>query len=281
MSPAPQPRGYDFDVCLRGVFGPSEVLIRWCEQAQTLGNALMARVNSHWREACAGAQESALFDGPLCRLDAFACVGERLQLSLSPTNYRLLQGTSGKVWADGMPAAARADGIGVNSLLTTADRRALLVRRSTRVFDCPGMLDTGGGHLDPRLHRCRGRPDPFVAIEAEARDEFGLRPSELHDTRLLGIARHRPGGKPELLFLLRTSLPFEALPQRLKQAPEGDETAGLESVPLDQISEVLRTRREELSPAGQAALYFAAAALTDESRGSVCSGIPDPDPRAR
>lgn len=215
---------------------------------------------THWRRIRERARRRGqeLFAGPLCRLDGHQWSGERLRLSLSLTDYRQLQGTSGSVWPGGLPMAARADGLGVNATLVTANGKLVLVRRSRSVFDSPGMLDTGGGHIDPTLHlRVRGRPDPFVAIEAEVCDEFGLEPEELRDTRLLGLARHRPGGKPELLFLIELDLPFASLPPRLAGAAEGSETEALEAHSWESAAMLLAQRGHELSASGQASLYFA------------------------
>lgn len=161
------------------------------------------------------------------------------------------------MWSGGLPAAGRADGLGVNALVVTADTKAVLVRRSENVFDRPGMLDTGGGHLDPTIHRREGRPDPFAAIAAEVQDEFGLRSDELLLITLLGGVRHLPGFKPELLFGIHVGITFATLARRWRDAPEAAEAASLESIPVSRLGRILLERRSCLTPSGQASLYCA------------------------
>ncbi|MAE71985.1 MAG: hypothetical protein CME06_16150 [Gemmatimonadetes bacterium] len=249
----------NFDICFRSTFLRRDVSVCWNETAYAPPREIEDRVARLWKSALAKASHhgQSLFAGPLCRLDDHQIAGDRLFLSLSMTDYRDLQGTSGSAWPGGLPRAARADGIGVNSAIVTADRQLVLVRRSESVYESPGTIDTGGGHIDPMSHRSGGRPDPFAAIESEIRDEFGLVQSELEETRLLGLARHRPGGKPELLFLAEISLPFSVLPGRLGSAIEGSETAELMAVPLVDAEAALIAHEHELSPSGQASIYFA------------------------
>ncbi len=128
------------------------------------------------------------------------------------------------------------------------------------------MLDTGGGHIDPDLHQTLSVPDPFRAISAEICAEFGIEPDELIDLRLLGLARHRPGDKPELLFRTRSSLPSSALPGRLAAAVEAFETASFEAIPGKDARSTLESRSSELTSSGQAALWFYAAARDDPAR---------------
>jgi hypothetical protein len=74
---------------------------------------------------------------------------------------------------------------------------------------------------------------------------------------LVGIARHIPGFKPEILFAVHVGVGFADLAARWPNAPEAGEAASLQPIPVGNLDQLLRARRSELTPSGQASLYCA------------------------
>ena len=211
---------------------------------------------------CQAAQADArhrgaeLFCGSLCRLDRYEVHGTELAVSLSRTDYRQMLGTSGD--APSAVSNARADGIGVSAVVVTRDANIVVARRSDLVIDCPGMLDTGGGHVDPDIHLTDGLPDPFIAIRREVEDEFGVAPDEIRSVLMLGLARHLPGEKPELVFQTEVDLDFETLDARRRSAPEAYEMVAIQPIRAssEALGRFISKHRGELTSAGLASLDY-------------------------
>ncbi|CAH2325150.1 uridine diphosphate glucose pyrophosphatase [Pelobates cultripes] len=177
-----------------------------------------------------------------------------LTLHLALTSYRDFLGTnwSGEATAlqerggieHGDTEAYLAQPLGVGAALQCRDGLFVLLRRSHKVGEAPGLLDVPGGHPEPKavapnipeeeLSLDVLQPELvirelFSSILAEIRDEVNLPLSTLSDPLLLGIARnHTSAGRPSAEFYVRCSLSSEEVRERyLEGGPEAQESTDI------------------------------------------------------
>ncbi|XP_075693374.1 uridine diphosphate glucose pyrophosphatase NUDT22 isoform X2 [Rhinoderma darwinii] len=177
--------------------------------------------------------------------------GGGLTLHLALTCYRDFLGTnwSGEASAlqerggqeFGDTQAYLAQPLGVGAALQCKDGRFVMLRRSHRVGEAPGLLDVPGGHPEPKavapnipeedLSLEVLKPELvirelFSSILAEIRDEVNLPLSTLSEPLLLGIARnHTSAGRPSAEFYVKCSLTSEEVKDRyLQGGPEAHES---------------------------------------------------------
>ena len=113
----------------------------------------------------------SLFDGPMCRLEAFRFDGRRLALDLSRTSYKTFLGTNLHGPRD-LPPQTLANPVGVSPALETADGFLLFGRRNGRVAYYPHRLHPFSGSLEPTAD---GSPvDVFAECRRELREELNL-----------------------------------------------------------------------------------------------------------
>ncbi|XP_056383176.1 uridine diphosphate glucose pyrophosphatase NUDT22 isoform X2 [Hyla sarda] len=183
--------------------------------------------------------------------DATRDEGGGLTLHLALTCYRDFLGTnwSGEASAlqerggqeFGDPQAYLAQPLGVGAALQCKDGRFVMLRRSHRVGEAPGLIDVPGGHPEPKavapyipeeeLSLDVLQPELvirelFSSILAEIRDEVNLPVSTLSDPLLLGIAcNHTSAGRPSAEFYVKCSLISEEVRERyLEGGPEAHES---------------------------------------------------------
>lgn len=145
---------------------------------------------------------SALFDGPMSRLESFASQDGKLILNLSTTSYRIFLGTNlchaGLAAKFGLHALANA--IGMSAALVTADNKLVMGRRNDRVAYYPNRIHPFAGALEPK-----DVPNVFDGMRRELAEELGLQASSLTDLNLLAIIQDKRLLQPEFIFIARTS----------------------------------------------------------------------------
>ncbi|XP_076861992.1 uridine diphosphate glucose pyrophosphatase NUDT22 isoform X2 [Brachyhypopomus gauderio] len=127
----------------------------------------------------------------------------------------------------GDPKALLAQPLGVGAVLVTSDGYVVLLRRSQRVAEAPGLLDIPGGHPEPKtvckevreeaisidlLKGCERAvvAEIFSSVCAEVRDEVNVPLSFLSSPVLMGIAlNHTSAGRPSAEFYVRCYLTME------------------------------------------------------------------------
>jgi 8-oxo-dGTP pyrophosphatase MutT (NUDIX family) len=163
---------------------------------------------------------------PLYRLEGHTLEAEMLVLDTSTTDYaaHLLTNVEHPEWRESRGDAVMADALGVSGLLVTADRRIVIGRRSGRTHEAVGAF-----HVAPS-----GHPHPpqtvAQAFHAELEEELGVRPQNVRRSRLTGLIRARPSGKPELTARLDVDLEAELVVERWSSAIEKWEFESLEIV---------------------------------------------------
>lgn len=190
-----------------GDWRPEGVLTSWVHSTHALPREAVEQVDHAWREATARPGVK-LFDGPMCRLEAWAVRGGDLELALAPTSYKQFLGTNMRhpEWADRFGPAALANPVGVSAALETADGFLLLGRRNATLAYYPGRVHPFAGSMDP-ADGGRRAPDPFAAIRRELSEELSLAPTDLADVRCTGIVEDTSLRQPELIFRVKTKCP--------------------------------------------------------------------------
>lgn len=205
---------------------PSALAVDWRELPPPPA-ALVAEAEAHWARLAAETPGVFRFPGPLCQLLEVRATGDRLQLALGRTDYRLwlhAQGRQAELAAR-YPGASIARPLAVCAGVLTAG--ALVVaERGQALAEGAGLLHVCGGHLDPDRHWRGSAPDPLLAMQAELEEEWGLRPEDLAEGTLLGLVESA-AGKPELVWRFRVALDRAALAARAAAASDAHEAAAL------------------------------------------------------
>jgi hypothetical protein len=202
------------------------------------------------------AANSRLFDGAKYRLaSAHATPGEAAGccLTIGPTSYReyvgthLIAETHATLVADGADGAA-ADAcahlscaLGVETVLVTADRHVVLLRRSHAVATSAGQYNGPSGHPEPDAARgglgaledaAAVRDQIFDAVLAETVEETGAPRAALGEPRLIG-AMADGTRKPDLLFVTPTRLTAQQMLALFREGAPSDawESSGMIAVP--------------------------------------------------
>ncbi|XP_069824359.1 uridine diphosphate glucose pyrophosphatase NUDT22 [Dendropsophus ebraccatus] len=226
-------------------------------------------------------KESSECDGGKEKGESDATQGEEggLTLHLALTCYRDFLGTnwSGEASAlqerggqeFGDPQAYLAQPLGVGAALQCKDGLFVMLRRSHRVGEAPGLLDVPGGHPEPKavapdipeeeLSLDVLQPELvirelFSSILAEIRDEVNLPVSTLSEPLLLGIARnHTSAGRPSAEFYVKCSLTSEEVKERyLQGGPEAHESTEIIFLKKEDLLTIENTEMwKELCPSAK------------------------------
>jgi len=198
-----------FRSLFRGRFYSSEVSVQWQDSSTSLPATLKARIDAHWQNAVQQTdKKDYIYDGELCRLNSWDVEKGRLRLHLQKTSYKALlysnQHAAEIVGQFGSECLSRA--LGISLILVSSDGRLVLIRRSATVGESPGKIDVIGGHVTPLEHMVDGLPDPFFAMAEELHEETGIAVADDEAIVLVGLIETALTRKPELIFLLRSSL---------------------------------------------------------------------------
>jgi 8-oxo-dGTP pyrophosphatase MutT (NUDIX family) len=144
-----------------------------------------------------------LFDGPMCRLEAFRATPAELSLTISETTYRIFVGTNLRhpELADTYGPSVLANSIGVSVLVRTADGFILLGRRNESVVYWPSRLHPFAGAMEPA-----DESNPFIAAKRELHEEAGLVESDISGLRCVGIVSDHFLRQPEMVLRAQTRL---------------------------------------------------------------------------
>ncbi|CAE7253754.1 Nudt22 [Symbiodinium pilosum] len=201
-----------------------------------------------------------IYDGSKFRLHSVAWVDGVLQVNLGLTGYKEYLGThqrppteSQQLGEDGLrdfgdKAAHFSQALGCEAVLGTSDGQAVLLRRSGAVGTNSGLYNGPSGHPEPKNAGVEAEADMDTASEASKRELFGSVVDEvvaetnvpresLTCPELIGFMADSTG-KPDVLFLLRTSLTSEEVKLAYaKGAEEAWESDRLMFWPLEKLQE--------------------------------------------
>lgn len=142
-----------------------------------------------------------VFDGPMCRMDAFEATPERLSVTLSETSYKVFVGTN--MWhpqfADQYGTDVMANPVGLSTILETADGRLLLGRRNAAVVYYASRVHPFAGTLEPK-----DAGNAFAGAYRELNEELQLAEADVPDLRCTGVVEDASLLHPELIFAARS-----------------------------------------------------------------------------
>ncbi len=199
-----------------------------------------------------------IYNGELCRLRQWRCSDNKLQLSLTLTNYKQLLYSNHIREQDGAGdhAAFKAGALGISAIISAADEQLVLIRRAQTVGEAPGQLDVIGGHVEPG-HEHNGVPDPFLAMVQEIAEETALKLADRTALLCIGLLETTTTSKPELVFHHKSHLESE---QIIRAGNENDSPEVAEFVCVgdapEAINRFLRLNAHNFSPSAHGCLVL-------------------------
>ncbi|XP_036404587.1 uridine diphosphate glucose pyrophosphatase NUDT22-like [Megalops cyprinoides] len=186
--------------------------------------------------------------------------------------------------------ALLAQPLGVGGVLRTSDGLIVLLRRSQKVAEAPGLLDIPGGHPEPKAV-CQGVSEDCIRVEqlaeravvrelfssvsAEIRDEVNIPLSSLSEPVLLGIAlNHTSAGRPSAEFYISCSLSSKEVKDFYWQGgPEAHESTDIVFLSQEEVMQLDESASlwTELCPSAKGAVMLYRLVLPDKDEEGMCS----------
>lgn len=184
-----------------GPWTEDQVSASLIESTRRIVESVESTIQSTWTEHVAQLG-SAIFDGPMCRLESWEKQEAKLTLVLSRTSYRIFLGTNlcHAELADRFGRDVLANAVGMSVALRTGDGNLVLGRRNDRVAYYPNRIHPFAGALEPG-----DVPNVFDGIRRELAEELSLPRSEISDLKMLAILEDQQLLQPEFIFAARTS----------------------------------------------------------------------------
>lgn len=185
---------------LIGDWKPADVVARWVEDRRPRIAEVEEIIERSWREAL-NRPGIHLFDGPVCRLESFRA-GEKLELDLSRTSYKIAWGTNlNNAWlADRFGAGALANGVGLSCALESADGYLMLGKRNAAVAFYPRRVHPFAGTLEPAENL-----NVFTEARRELSEELGFTDSDISRMTCAGIVEDASLRQPEMVFAVKSA----------------------------------------------------------------------------
>jgi hypothetical protein len=170
-----------------------------------------------------------------CRLADWKSVGEMLLLGLAPARR-----------------GPQFDGLGVCSVVRSADDLLLVQKRTKSQRRYPGWYHVCGGILERDPQDAEVHVDPFGWMQFEMDEELYINPESIEDMYSLGIVKDLNNMRPELVFATHLSVPAEVARQ---SGPEHSKLLKVDDSPPSLLRFVLE-RKLEIVPSGLACLLL-------------------------
>ena len=224
------------------------ILSEWATNSRRLVREVESGIEQAWTAAIARPGVH-LFDGPMCRLEAWQSTADELKLKLSRSSYKPFLGTNmtHPEFAELYGHDVMANPVGLSTPLLTADHCLLLGFRNSAVAYYPGRIHPFAGSLEP------DDSDVFSAVFRELKEELSLGREEITDLRCIGMAEDRSLYQRELIFAAETSLTAAEIESRVN----GAEHTAVWSIAADpdQIDRTI-LENQQLTPVATASLLL-------------------------
>jgi 8-oxo-dGTP pyrophosphatase MutT (NUDIX family) len=237
----------EFEILARGLYRPEQVVITYDPALRMpVDDAKQGWMDDLWQRKLAMAREKGvrLFDAPLFRLVKVETgvegrgQGGRSQemqwgaagrgqaspvhLVLGDTSYKEYVTTREPEFFRGRGREELSNALGVCSVVETSDGYILLDRRQG-VDVYAGRYHVIGGFFERGLDMGE-RPDPFVAMRREIREETGIQEGDIREQFCLGAVYDLATPHGELCFLTELNIDLAEVRRRV---PEDDEVKEL------------------------------------------------------
>jgi hypothetical protein len=195
-----------------------------------------------------------LFDGPMCRMESWNVIGDRVEIGLSRTSYKIFWGTNmmHPELADRFGPQVMANSVGVSPALETADGFLMFGRRNREVAYYPTRVHPFAGCLEPGDAAGGAAPDLFAAVRRELAEELRLKDADLELVRMIGIVEDVRLRQPELIFRVKTCLSRQQIESQLERA----EHNGVVSIAATADDVATAMRDPALTPVAVASLLL-------------------------
>lgn len=196
-----------------GLWERADVRVRWVADNRPRHNEIETAIEREWEKA-QSRPKLRLFDGPMCRLERFTA-GRELELSLSPTSYRIFWGTNlNNAWlAHRYGPASLANAVGLSCAVESAEGHLLLGRRNATVAYYPSRVHPFAGTLEPTE-----KMDVFAETRRELTEELGLAEADIKHLICTAIIEDISILQPELVFSAKSSRTLGELQGKLDAA---------------------------------------------------------------
>jgi hypothetical protein len=195
----------------RGDWTRERVRTRWVPSGLKPPPAVAELIERTWSEELR-VPGVRLFDGPLCRLEAWRATGDALELDLSRTSYKPFLGTNGRhaELSRTHGESAMANAVGTSAAVVTSDGYLLFGERGPHVALYPNRVHPIGGCLEPAEH-----VDVIADMARELREELVVTDAEILDIRCVALGRDSALLQPELTFVARIAVARQELERRI------------------------------------------------------------------
>jgi len=206
-----------------------------------------AGIESAWQQTIAR-PGVRIFDGQLCRFEAFHINHESLTIDLSRTSYRIVVGTNflHPEYADEFGAQVMANPVGVSTGLLTRDGYLMMGRRNASVAYYPDRVHPFAGSLE-----VEDQIDLFGNVRRELREELSLAPAEIERVVCMGVAEDSRLRHPETIYMAWTTRSRAEVDAQVHADEHHD--AWSVTANADEIFEQLRSNAD-LTPIARAVL---------------------------
>jgi 8-oxo-dGTP pyrophosphatase MutT (NUDIX family) len=238
----------DGQILVAGDWSADQVSQQWTANSRRIVPEVESAIESAWTTALAR-PGIHLFDGPMCRLESFQTIGDRLHLTLSKSNYKVFLGTNmaHPEFATVYGSEVMANPVGISPALLTSDNLLLLGQRNASVAYYPNRVHPFSGCMEP------SDDSLFAAVARELMEELSVGPQDLESIRCTGIAQDTRLVQPEPIFAVKCRLSFAEIQRRL----DPTEHHGIIAIPATQAA-IERTLSEDrrLTPVAVASLLL-------------------------
>jgi 8-oxo-dGTP pyrophosphatase MutT (NUDIX family) len=168
------------------------------------------------------------YDGFKFRLHAVAKNDGKVTLQVGLTAYREYVGTQTNPRLRAAGNAYLSNALGCECVLTTADKKIVLLRRSTDVAYASGLYNGPSGHAEPQYvwNKNIAREVLRDGIVREIVEEVGIPEKALSEPRLIGVMRD-VDSKPDCLFVVETTQTSDEVKEGYRHALEAWESERL------------------------------------------------------
>lgn len=249
----------DFQILVPGPFTRPDLDVTYHSGAgEPRSNEATGQIDEAWEQHLVNCARDGLpaFNGSLFRLNGYALDQGKMLIELGDTSFREYVGTSIADFYIAYPEAWVGNPLAVCITLVTKDQKILVEKRTTLTrYRAP--FHVIGGFMEREKDFYEGRPDPFMAITREVKEELGLGlfPDE---PVALGLVQNLWIRHPEIVFSCRLRESFEDVKGILGRSTTDDEIDELQIVEdtSDDLSSFMRNHHGFFTASGEACLLL-------------------------